>query len=261
MSKASRRLGFTLVELLVVIGIIAVLVAILLPALNKARAAAQTAVCASNLRQIQLGIVHYSADYQGWFNIGGDTFWRVSPVGWRWYPGWHQFLHKYKMNNDPNLGFQVTRDYIPSPWLFLCPASQLHAVPSMDSGEPISNSYGTNYKVWQEGSASGGVDPLPKFLRVHVLRNPDGTPNAEGRYMNFNMIKRPSELYFITDAVGTLSVSWWNGADYRHNKSLNMCYADGHVEKVSRAELTDPNRAYWISGVGDPRARTPWYNR
>src|SRR5438477_6280871 len=62
----SRRRAFTLVELLVVIGIIAVLIAILLPALNRAREQAYTTMCAAHMKQLHNAFLMYANDNKGW---------------------------------------------------------------------------------------------------------------------------------------------------------------------------------------------------
>jgi prepilin-type N-terminal cleavage/methylation domain-containing protein len=80
MPAVSKR-AFTLVELLVVIGIIALLIAILLPALNAAREQAKTVQCASNMRQLAISLVNYATEYKGKFPPNINTVEPTPPAG------------------------------------------------------------------------------------------------------------------------------------------------------------------------------------
>lgn len=97
-SGTARRAGFTLVELLVVIGVIAVLISILIPVISKAWRYSRQVKCASNLRTIGLGIQLYAQDNRGFMppRIGGEN--STVAIG---------------SQNEPNqLGFLVTRGYL-----------------------------------------------------------------------------------------------------------------------------------------------------
>src|SRR5689334_10223488 len=110
----TRRNGFTLVELLVVIGIIALLIGILLPVLGRARSAARQTKCASNLRSVGQGLMVYAADFKGAFpaayiykgmQIGANV--QTPDAATQGYVHWSSFIYNNKSHSGPGI-FQST---------------------------------------------------------------------------------------------------------------------------------------------------------
>src|SRR5688500_8163212 len=154
---ASRRTGFTLVELLVVIGIIALLIAVLMPALAGARAQANRLVCATNVRTLAQVALQYAHDNKGW--IPRNYAHNEPP-----FPSWVDLLVRSMKRNlpTPPVGGAYTQAYdtaagpfyAATPWL-QCPVFPTEA-------------QGVDYVIngWGKNAPNGGRSPLLKVTSI-----------------------------------------------------------------------------------------------
>jgi prepilin-type N-terminal cleavage/methylation domain-containing protein/prepilin-type processing-associated H-X9-DG protein len=118
--------AFTLIELLVVIAIIALLIGILLPSIGAARETARTTKCASNLRQLSMAAVSYTADYKGLFCDGNFDNRRQS--------GWGPIDQTGWVANDVNGGYVL-------PGTILCPSSPARSCQNLSLNRVNANGY------------------------------------------------------------------------------------------------------------------------
>jgi prepilin-type N-terminal cleavage/methylation domain-containing protein len=207
-NKLRLSLGFTLVELLVVIGIIALLIAILLPALNRARQQASLVQCSSNLRQIGQAIIMYTGDYKGSLPPGYfDGSWNASghqvipndPLGIynhtaQWSVLIQPYLGRGGQTNDANVFAGGATSAVRM--IFVCP----------DGPTPINvittASTLTEYVChprlmpWLAGQPTETLDPITGKLLIPY---------------NIAHIKRSSEICLIFDAsLQPDAVTGWN---------------------------------------------------
>ena len=242
------RRAFTLIELLVVISIIALLIAILLPALGKARDMATVAGCSSNFRQIGIAHYTYSIDRKGlgpartnagwWFD---DDYKRLTPG----HPDSNKALWGWIIAEDQNIDWE----------LFSCPGFDgtqfstdwYHPYPS-DGGTPDMTRY--RYSTYGfNGYIAGTRDVLFKAgpdvngpaASLEKLRNPTQVIMAHDNFEQMMEVTNPSDGLYSLAGYATVQHASKVGAVnahlsmFRHAKSNPVLWADGHVEVISES--------------------------
>jgi prepilin-type N-terminal cleavage/methylation domain-containing protein/prepilin-type processing-associated H-X9-DG protein len=205
-----RKRGFTLIELLVVIAIIAILAAILFPVFARARENARRASCQSNLKQIGLGLLQYTQDYD------------------------EKMPQRYFGNLEANSWRRVTFPYTKSTQLFSCPSNTANTGLALDSfdgdltaaGLPLTSprfnaSYAINGYPDNQGDFANTIGGTPVA--------PRGGPGGA----SLSSIADPARTLWVGETAQGWSELSPSADMFRgHLQTVNFLYADGHVKAV-----------------------------
>ena len=224
-----RALAFTLIELLVVIAIIAILAALLLPALAKAKTRAWSIACMNNLKQLETCWHLYALDHNDClppnnsvFLIGGGT--PVTAVTW---------CSNYVYDVDPaGIVNGLLFPYNTSLAIYHCPADR--STITTLAGVKLNQLRWRSYNMSLCINGMPELDPYgwsnPSFRKFTEIRNPEPS-----RLFVFLDVQE-DEIYDSTFGMPTFQYwgdaqVWWDIPADRHGQAGNLAFADGHAER------------------------------
>ena len=243
--------GFTLIELLVVIAIIAILAALLLPALSKAKQRANTILCQSNLKQLELCLHLYAVDNNDYL-VPNNSVASISSLGSAaamatkgvsWCLDGIDGQSAITQSSPSNIMNGLLFPYNTSVAIYHCPADQ--STLETPDGQPLPQ------LRWRSYNMSQSINGYPEYM-------PPGAPwyfmyfwTNLPAWKKFTQIHHPipSELFVFIDEnedtvfdgqfgnpgnppIGYSTPNqWWDMPANRHNQGANLSFADGHVER------------------------------
>jgi prepilin-type N-terminal cleavage/methylation domain-containing protein/prepilin-type processing-associated H-X9-DG protein len=222
--------AFTLIELLVVIAIIAILAAMLLPALFKAKTKAQGTSCLSNVRQLQLAWGMYTDENNDTFPLNINAGSPPSGQPGSWVLGSAQ--------NDTTTSNIVSGSlfyYVKGAGVYRCPGDK-----SMIKRAAIPHTRSYSLSVWLNGYTDGQSPsyPLPSspqtdpFHKTKLTQLIEPTPGKTFVFMEENELSIDDGMMVIENRAEITNGQWWDMPSDRHNGIGNVSFADGHVQAV-----------------------------
>ena len=239
---------FTLIELLVVIAIIAILASLLLPAMNKARDRGKAILCVNNMKQLNMGLVNYSVDFNGYLPPSLSTYGLSFGTGtvntvWPLKLALSMGINLKNSTNSWNSveDFDKIAPEIASPkGIFLCPSTVPNSTGKMrwsygptvcaHSAADADSTYKGGFENWNTGSNATGRS-MGKAIRII----PSGSIIfMEKTVMNISAIPEDFNFPGYSSNINASTFPQWAPAKrHANNHKSNFLFIDGHVESFT----------------------------